>query len=95
MPWYSVIGIYILFWVFTLFLVLPYGVRTSAELGEDEVPGQASSAPHSSLIARKLLWTTLISAGLFLLFWLNWTFGWISRADIESWMPFGNLATTT
>ena len=34
MPWYSALAIYLLFWVFTLFLVLPHGVRTSRELGE-------------------------------------------------------------
>ncbi|MCG2842382.1 DUF1467 family protein [Sandaracinobacter sp. RS1-74] len=84
MPWYSALAIYFLFWVFTLFLVLPYGVKTSAELGEAEVPGQAPSAPHSVSMPRKLLWTTLISALLFGLFWLNWEFGWITRADLET-----------
>ena len=38
MSWYSALAIYMLFWVFTLFLVLPYGVRTSRELGEAQVP---------------------------------------------------------
>lgn len=87
MPWYSALAIYLLFWVFTLFLVLPYGVRTSAEVGERDVPGQATSAPHSLSMPRKLLWTTLISAGLFALFLLNWEFGWISRSDLEALVP--------
>ncbi|MFN3370511.1 MAG: DUF1467 family protein [Sphingomonadaceae bacterium] len=87
MAWYSLLAIYLLFWVFTLFLVLPYGVRTSAEAGEAEVPGQARSAPHRLSMPRKLLWTTLISAGLFGLFLLNWEMGWITRADLEALIP--------
>lgn len=88
MPWYSALAIYFLFWVFSLFLVLPYGVRTSAELGEAEVPGQAPSAPHEVSIPKKLLWTTIVSAVFFGIFWLNWTFGWITRADLEALLPF-------
>ena len=87
MPWYSALAIYFLFWVFTLFLVLPYGVRTSAELGEAEVPGQAPSAPHTVSIPKKLLWTTIVSALFFGIFWLNWTFSWITRADLEALLP--------
>lgn len=88
MPWYSALAIYFLFWVFTLFLVLPYGVKTSAELGEAEVPGQAPSAPHSVSMPRKLLWTTILSAVFFFLFWLNWTQDWVTRADLEALLPF-------
>lgn len=84
MPWYSVLAIYVLFWTVTLFAVLPYGVRTSEEAGEELVPGQASSAPHQFSLPRKLLWTTLISAALFGLFYLNWVQGWIDRADLEA-----------
>ncbi len=87
MPWYSALAIYLLFWVFTLFLVLPHGVRTSRELGEPEVPGQAPSAPHYFSLPRKLLWTTLVSALFFGLFWLNWEMGWITRADLEALLP--------
>ena len=87
MPWYSALAIYMLFWVFTLFLVLPYGVRTSRELGEAQVPGQADSAPHHFSLPRKLLWTTLISALFFGLFWLNWNAGWITRDDLDALLP--------
>lgn len=87
MKWYSVLAIYLLFWVFTLFLVLPYGVKTSDELGERKVPGQADSAPANLSMPRKLLWTTLVSALLFGLFYLNWQMDWISRADLEKLLP--------
>lgn len=91
MPWYSLLANYLLFWVVTLFLVLPYGVRTSSESGEKKVPGQADSAPARPMIRQKLLWTTIISSALFLLFLLNWTQGWITRADLDSWFPIPSL----
>ncbi|MGQ5701278.1 DUF1467 family protein [Sandaracinobacteroides sp. A072] len=87
MSWISMLAIYFLFWVFTLFLVLPYGVRTTSELGEEEVPGQAQSAPHALSMPRKLLWTTLVSALFFGLFMLNWEMGWVTRADLERILP--------
>jgi predicted secreted protein len=87
MPWPSALAVYLLFWVFTLFLVLPYGVKTSGELGEPLVPGQAPSAPHRLSMRAKLMWTTLISAGMFALFLLNWEQGWIGRADLEALTP--------
>jgi predicted secreted protein len=87
MPWYSAMAIYLLFWVFTLFIVLPYGVKTAREAGVEEVPGQAPSAPHAFSLPRKLAWTTLISAGLFGLFLLNWQMAWVTRADLEALLP--------
>jgi predicted secreted protein len=87
MAWYSILAIYLLFWVLTLFLVLPFGVRTARDLGEPEVPGQAPSAPHNLSMPRKLMWTTLVSAVLFGLFLLNWEQGWIDRSDLEAITP--------
>ena len=79
MRWYSALALYLLFWTFTLFLVLPHGIRTSEEAGEHMVPGQAPSAPHRLSMPKKLLWTTVISAAFFGLFWLNWEMGWVTR----------------
>ena len=46
MRWTSALAIYILFWSFSVFLVLPFGVRTTHEAGGEYIPGQAESAPH-------------------------------------------------
>ena len=51
MRWTSMLAIYILFWAFSVFLVLPFGVRTTHEAGGDYVPGQAESAPHEFNVA--------------------------------------------
>jgi predicted secreted protein len=62
MSWLSFAAIYLLVWTATLFAVLPIGVRTPDETGDDKVKGQADSAPIRPMIGRKLLLTTAISA---------------------------------
>lgn len=77
MRWTSILAIYTLFWVLTAFVVLPFGVRSHDETGEELVPGQADGAPANFRPARVLLWTTLVSAALFGLFYANYLFGWL------------------
>ena len=58
------IAVYFIIWWLTLFLVLPFGVRSQAEQG-DIVPGTTSSAPARPRIWRKLLITTALAACFF------------------------------
>jgi predicted secreted protein len=81
----SALAIYALFWTLSLFLVLPFGVRTHEEAGAERVPGQADSAPHGFSFARTALRATLLSAALFGLFYLNYLYGWIG-ADTLDWL---------
>ena len=84
MRWTSIAAIYILFWTLSLFLVLPWGVRTSEEEGAELQPGHAESAPHAFSFARTALWTTLIATILFGLFYANYVYGWIG-IDALDW----------
>ncbi|MGY6636467.1 MAG: hypothetical protein ABS49_09375 [Erythrobacter sp. SCN 62-14] len=79
----SILAIYFLFWVFTAFLMLPFGVRTAEEAGEALVPGQAESAPVNFQPKRLLLRATVIAAVLTALFIANYEMGWITVADID------------
>ena len=81
----SAIVIYALFWMITLFAVLPFGVRTSAEAGEATVPGQANSAPARPNLRAKAVWTTVISGILFGLYYANYVHGWVTMADVPGW----------
>ncbi|MBB4630451.1 DUF1467 family protein [Sphingosinicella soli] len=81
MSWGSIAAIYLLIWTVTLFTVLPFGVRTSDEAGEDKVKGQADSAPTRPMLAKKLLWTTLVSAVIMAGVW------WIGEAGYLDFMP--------
>ena len=81
----SALAVYLLFWWLTLFAALPFGVRTSREAGQEPAPGEADSAPANPMLARKLAWTTVISAVLFALFYANLTAGWVTLDDIPGW----------
>lgn len=81
----SILAIYALFWVMSLFLVLPLGVRTDEEAGVERLPGHAESAPHGFSFPRAALRATLLSGLLFGLFYLNYVFGWIG-ADSLDWL---------
>ncbi len=83
MRWTSALAIYILFWAFSVFLVLPFGVRTTDEAGGDPVPGQADSAPHEFRPGRIALRVTIVATVLFLLFQLNYYFGWITPQTVD------------
>ena len=73
----SILTIYVLFWTLSLFLVLPWGVRTSEEEGVRPEPGHADSAPHNFSFARVALRTTIVATILFGLFYANYLYGWI------------------
>jgi predicted secreted protein len=77
------LAIYVLFWTISAFMVLPFGVKTHDELGMAKVPGQADSAPGNFKPLTVLLYTTLLSALLFGLFYLNFNYGWIDRNSFD------------
>ena len=76
----SIIAIYILFWWGCLFLVLPFRLRSSQE-PEAHVPGQAESATPRFSVWRTTLWTTIVSAVAFIVFYVNYLYGWVT-ADV-------------
>jgi predicted secreted protein len=59
-------AIYFVIWWIVLFLTLPFGVRSQHEDGGG-VPGSDPGAPIATLMGRKLIWTTVISAIIFAL----------------------------
>jgi predicted secreted protein len=81
----SALAIYALFWTMTLFVVLPFGMRTAEEAGASAQPGHAESAPHDFRFGRIALRTTIVSAILFALFYANYVNGWVG-ADILDWI---------
>ncbi len=58
------IAIYFTTWWIVLFAVLPFGVRSQDE-ARDVVPGSDPGAPLLPRIAMKALWTTGLSAVVF------------------------------
>jgi predicted secreted protein len=78
MKWTSILAIYLLFWVMSAFLVMPFGVRNAHELGEAHVPGQEGGAPANFNPKRILTRTTILSLILFGLYYYSYISGWIN-----------------
>ncbi|MEO5809291.1 MAG: DUF1467 family protein [Sphingomicrobium sp.] len=88
----SIVAIYFLFYSFTAFALLPFGVRTSEEMGEEKIPGQADSAPHRFDLKRHLVKSAVIGFFLFALYYANWTYGWVSIDALDFYNPPANAA---
>ena len=79
----SILAIYFLFWVFSAFLLLPFGVRTADEAGLEKVPGQADSAPADFRGWKIVGRATLLAAAFTALFIANYTQEWVTMQDIN------------
>jgi predicted secreted protein len=79
----SIVAIYFLFFAFSAFILLPFGVRTDEEAGTRKVAGQAESAPHRFNLKRHLLKAAVLGLVLFALYYANWTYGWITPDDLD------------
>jgi predicted secreted protein len=87
MAFTSILAIYFLFFAFSAFLLLPFGVKTDEEVGNARLPGQADSAPHRFDLKRHLLKAALLAAFLFALYYANWTHGWVTPDDLDFYNP--------
>ena len=75
------LAIYFIIWWLTLFVVLPFGVRTQGEAG-DVVPGSPESAPARFAMKRTFAITTVVASVVFAaVYWLL-TSGVIGLDDI-------------
>ena len=82
-------AIYFVLWWVTLFLTLPFGIRSQHEDGVG-APGTDPGAPILARMGRKLLWTTLISAVIFVIAMWAYYSGYLSieRLSKLMGMPF-------
>ena len=81
MAFTSIVAIYFLFFAFSAFVLLPFGVRTDEEAGTPKVAGQADSAPHRFDLKR--LKAAIVGLVLFALYYANWTYGWVTPDDLD------------
>ena len=79
----AIVAIYFLFFAGSAFILLPFGVKTTEEVGGEKIPGQAESAPHAFDIKRHLIKAAALAVVLFAIYYANWTFGWVTAADLD------------
>lgn len=83
----SIIAIYFLFFAGSAFILLPFGVKTSEEVGGEPIPGQAESAPHQFDVKRHFRRAAILALVLFAIYYANWTFGWVTASDLDFYNP--------
>jgi len=83
MAWTSIVAIYVLFWVMSAFLVMPFGIKTHDEAGIEKIPGQADSAPANFNPRKVALRATILAAVLCAAYVANYTQGWITAEDVN------------
>lgn len=81
----AAVAIYFIIWWLVLFVVLPFGVTSQVEAGR-VVPGSDPGAPQRTVMRDKVIATTVVAAVVFGLYWLNYTYGFITLDDIP-FMP--------
>jgi len=82
-------AIYFVIWWITLFLTLPFGIRSQHEDGVGAA-GTDPGAPIASRMGRRLIWTTALSAAIFAVAMLAYNAGYLSieRLSKLMGMPF-------
>ena len=85
----TALAVYFVIWWVTLFLTLPFGVRSQHEEGGG-APGTDPGAPVMTRMGRKLIWTTAISAVIFAIGMWAYHAGYLSveRLSKLMGMPF-------
>ena len=83
----TLLAIYFVVWWVTLFLILPFGVRSQHEEGGG-APGTDPGAPVASQMGRKLIWTTIVSAVIFAIAMLAYNAGYLSLDNLSKLIPF-------
>jgi predicted secreted protein len=83
------VALYIVIWWLTLFVVLPFGVKTQGEAG-DVVEGTPESAPVAPRILRTLVINTFVAAVTFVFVWTALEYDWLGLyRDIQLGVPGG------
>ena len=86
MPIFSAFAIYFVVWWLTLFVMLPFGVKSQSESNEVAVgdPG----APVATRMLWKLKWTTIISILVYAPCIFAFYHGWFNIARLSRLMGF-------
>ncbi len=64
----TLFAIYFIFWWITLFVTLPFGMKSQADVGE-VTPGTEPAAPANPQIKKRMFYNTILSGILFGIFW--------------------------
>ena len=75
------IAVYFILWWTVLFAILPFGIRSQHETGTIE-PGTDPGAPTIAGMGKKLVWTTAVSAVIFALCAVIYSYRIVTLVDL-------------
>ena len=75
------IAVYFILWWTVLFAILPFGIRSQHEAGTIE-PGTDPGAPTIAGMGKKLVWTTVVSAVIFALCAVIYSYRIVTLEDL-------------
>jgi predicted secreted protein len=84
---FTALAIYFVIWWISLFLVLPWGVRSQDESGE-VAPGTDPGAPVLTNLRRKLVWTTIVATVIFAVWFVVYVNQLITVDQLAQWLGF-------
>ena len=79
----TLFAIYFVVWWVTLFVTLPFGVRSQHEEGGG-APGTDPGAPVASQMGRKLIWTTIVATVVFVAFYALYASHAVTLEDLAT-----------
>jgi predicted secreted protein len=79
----TAIAIYFIIWWTVLFAVLPWGVRSQEESGA-VAKGTDPGAPALPRLGRKLIWTSIVAALVFMLWYIVYTYRLVAIDDLAT-----------
>ena len=79
----TAIAIYFIIWWTVLFAVLPWGVRSQEESGA-VAKGTDPGAPAIPRLGRKLIWTSIVAAIVFALWYIVYTYRLVAIDDLAT-----------
>ena len=93
MSWASGLAIYFVIWWMSLFISLPFAMRSQAEVGE-VTDGTEPGAPAQPQLLRRFLWNTVLATSVFGLFWFVFYYLDISMTDLPRIPPTSERPVT-
>jgi predicted secreted protein len=79
----TAVAIYFIIWWTVLFAVLPWGVRSQEESGA-VAKGTDPGAPAIPRLGRKLIWTSIVAAIVFTLWYIVYTYRLVAIDDLAT-----------
>ncbi len=68
MEWFTGFAIYFVIWWTTLFITLPFAMRSQVDAA-DVTPGTEPAAPVNPQMGKRMLWNTVFAGVVFFLYW--------------------------